>query len=62
MFISDRKAPSNIIKLIPKILAKLVKSAKVPSERFSFAKPKDNTKISPRSGKKMFSEKYIPPT
>ena len=62
MFISNRKAPSSIVKLPPKIFTKLVKSSKVLSERFPFAISKANTNVSPRSGRNMFSEKYKPPS
>ena len=62
MFISNRKAPNRIIKLPPKIMTKLVKISKVPTERFPFAKSKANTNVSARSGRNMFSEKYNPPT
>ena len=62
LFISKRNATSKIIKLAPKLSVMLVKSSKVLSERFSFAKSKSNTNTSPRSGRNKFSEKYNPPT
>ena len=62
LFINNRKATSKIIRLPPKIITKLVKSAKVPSERCPFAKSKPNINVRLRSGRNEFSEKYNPPT
>mmetsp|Transcript_4563 Transcript_4563/g.8472 ORF Transcript_4563/g.8472 Transcript_4563/m.8472 type:complete len:225 (-) Transcript_4563:244-918(-) len=62
LFISNRKAPSKITRLDPKIITKFLRSAKVSSERSPFAKSNANTNASARSGRNMFSEKYNPPT
>jgi hypothetical protein len=62
LFISNRKAPSKITRLDPKIITKLLNISKVPSERLPFAKSEANRNGSARSGRNMFSEKYKPPT
>ena len=62
LFISNRKAPNRIIKLPPKIMTKVVKSFKVLSERSPFVISKANKIVNPRRGRKMFSEKYNPPS